>query len=105
MIVPRMPFGKHKGRLIPDIPTNYLRWLIREVDLDDDLREAVRDVLDGRRQHTQPTYPPPADWSGIIKQWYGEMTKRYHPDRSGDVRQMQAINHAAERLRELAGVA
>ena len=25
-----MPFGKHKGRLIADLPGNYLRWFARE---------------------------------------------------------------------------
>ncbi len=26
----RMPFGKHKGCLIADLPGNYLRWFARE---------------------------------------------------------------------------
>ena len=25
-----MPFGKHKGTLIADLPGNYLRWFARE---------------------------------------------------------------------------
>ena len=25
-----MPFGKHKGRLIADLPGNYLNWFARE---------------------------------------------------------------------------
>ena len=25
-----MPFGKHKGRLIADLPGNYLHWFARE---------------------------------------------------------------------------
>jgi uncharacterized protein (DUF3820 family) len=25
-----MPFGKHKGRLIADLPGDYLRWFVRE---------------------------------------------------------------------------
>jgi uncharacterized protein (DUF3820 family) len=26
-----MPFGKHCGKLVSDIPTGDLRWLLREV--------------------------------------------------------------------------
>ncbi|HPU20345.1 MAG TPA: DUF3820 family protein [Alicycliphilus sp.] len=25
-----MPFGKHKGRVIADLPANYLQWFARE---------------------------------------------------------------------------
>jgi hypothetical protein len=34
-----------------------------------------------------------------------EMSMKYHPDRGGNVQVMQAINHAHDRLRQLAGVA
>ena len=31
LLVPRvMPFGKHKGTLIADLPGNYLNWFARE---------------------------------------------------------------------------
>ncbi len=26
----QMPFGKYKGRLIADLPGDYLRWFVRE---------------------------------------------------------------------------
>ena len=31
--MPRMSFGKYKGRDINDIPLSYLRWLIENVDI------------------------------------------------------------------------
>ncbi len=43
-----MPFGKHRGRPIEDIPTGYLKWLLT-IDLYDDLRDAVEEELEMRR--------------------------------------------------------
>ena len=30
LVTRRMPFGKHEGRLIADLPGNYLNWFARE---------------------------------------------------------------------------
>lgn len=30
LVTRQMPFGKHKGRLIADLPGNYLNWFARE---------------------------------------------------------------------------
>ena len=30
LVTRKMPFGKHKGRLIADLPGNYLNWFARE---------------------------------------------------------------------------
>lgn len=30
LVTRKMPFGKHKGRLIADLPGNYLAWFARE---------------------------------------------------------------------------
>jgi uncharacterized protein (DUF3820 family) len=30
LVSTKMPFGKHKGCLIPDLPSNYLQWFARE---------------------------------------------------------------------------
>ena len=30
LVTTPMPFGKHKGRLIADLPGNYLNWFARE---------------------------------------------------------------------------
>ncbi|MFM9427973.1 uncharacterized protein (DUF3820 family) [Variovorax sp. GrIS 2.14] len=30
LVTLEMPFGKHKGRLISDLPGNYLTWFARE---------------------------------------------------------------------------
>lgn len=30
LVTLEMPFGKHKGKLLADLPGNYLNWLARE---------------------------------------------------------------------------
>jgi Putative quorum-sensing-regulated virulence factor len=56
---PALPFGKHKGSLLPDVPPSYLQWLLRECKLSSGLRTAVADELTRRGLPVPPT-PPPA---------------------------------------------
>ena len=41
MLLPRMPFGKHKACLFSEIPPDYLSWLLG-TDLDEDLKYTVQ---------------------------------------------------------------
>lgn len=41
-----MPFGKHKGELISELPVDYLRWLRENTDLRGDLATAVELALE-----------------------------------------------------------
>ena len=38
--IQRMPFGKHEGELLSDLPPDYVDWLLTR-DIDDDLRSAL----------------------------------------------------------------
>lgn len=112
MIPHRMPFGKHKGMLLIDIPSDYLLWLRRACDLDGWLRAAVENEMDrrtcGRRATGQAHEAPPAkaggqlvDMKAVFRSWLREMSLRWHPDRGGDDRTMQVVNDGAERLQRL----
>jgi uncharacterized protein (DUF3820 family) len=48
-----MPFGKHKGTEIGDIPKNYLDWLIGQEWFQGDLRQSIADHLNARRDWEQ----------------------------------------------------
>ena len=62
----KMPFGKHRGKRLQSIPTEYLVWLRDENDeLDPALRKEVLHEL-GRRDDVppaanEPPPPPPAE--------------------------------------------
>lgn len=45
ILIPRMPFGKHKGVLFSEIPADYLQWLLG-TELDEDMAYTVRYHLD-----------------------------------------------------------
>ncbi len=43
---PTLPFGKHRGKPVSQVPNDYLRWLLETArDLNDDLRTAVESRL------------------------------------------------------------
>jgi hypothetical protein len=105
-----MPFGKHRGQHIANVPTSYLHWMLRECEsLDYWQRDALKAELqrrggDSQQRQRQSTsaHPPPANVRSLVAGWYREMALKYHPDRTLDNgAEMKAINHAYERLQEL----
>lgn len=53
-----LPFGAHKGRPLPDVPADYLRWALAECKLSSGLYAAVAAEL-ARRGLPVPPPPPP----------------------------------------------
>jgi hypothetical protein len=52
-----LPFGRHKGRPLTEVPTDYLQWLLRSIKLSSGLRAALADEL--TRRGIQAPDPPP----------------------------------------------
>ena len=46
----KVKFGKYKGMFWKDLPSDYLDWIIRQGDFDEDGRHTARVVRSGRRQ-------------------------------------------------------
>ncbi len=44
VLIRRMPFGKHKGQRLDEIPVDYLEWLLT-TNLDEDLEYSVKHYL------------------------------------------------------------
>ena len=57
----QMPFGKHKGEYLSDLPYDYLAWLLDLDNLRPLLRRAVEEEWAARRGDTGEGYeePPP----------------------------------------------
>jgi Arc/MetJ family transcription regulator len=74
-----MPFGKHRGEYLCDIPTSYLRWLVKLENLDDDLRADVQTELESRPPEQRrfveydplprPIVPPYHDLMRALVRW------------------------------------
>jgi hypothetical protein len=106
----RMPWGKHRGRRLEDVPVSYLAWCLNNCEgMDPRLRRSIEQILDDAEDLDDADEPPaPADAlapvRGVMRRWYGDLSKKYHPDRGGSVVAMQVVNDAYDRLRELTGV-
>lgn len=107
----QMPWGKHKGRIVSEVPSSYLAFVVEESSASPDLKEACRQELETRfscaRQHsTHQTVPPwhrdyvPQNDQGVcrdkLKRWYRKASLLAHPDRGGSVGLMKLINELNE---------
>lgn len=48
-LLPRLNFGKHKGSAWNDVPTDYLQWMTRQADLNEDVLHTARHHLQARK--------------------------------------------------------
>lgn len=112
-----MPFGKHKGKLLEDVPTDYLAWVLDNCsELRPTLRQAIEQVLfgedpedayargyrDGLASGRQTTpVAPSGNLRSTIQQWYRRTSVRHHPDHGGDVRVMAVVNDLRDELLSL----
>lgn len=47
-LLPRIPFGKHRGAKWEDVPTDYLDWIVNKSDLDRDAKANAKHHLKAR---------------------------------------------------------
>lgn len=45
VLLPKVPFGKHRGRAWTDVPPDYLQWILRQQDMDEDVVHTARHQL------------------------------------------------------------
>jgi hypothetical protein len=94
-----MPFGKHRGRPIEDIPTSYLKWLLT-ISILPDLQFAIESELSARGAGAQKK-PPKELTKAVVSTWYRRLSMRFHPDHGGSKVAMQVVNEARELLEEM----
>ena len=107
----RMPFGKHVGCLLSDIPLSYLRWL-SSIDIEDArLRKAVLDEVrqrtgsrqsdaEPRQDRPHGVQPPAPRWAEVLGTVRRRLAMSYHPDRGNDPAMMKGINLALDAVAE-----
>ena len=109
----RMPFGKHKGKYLSNIPESYLRWVWENVDItNEELYEALDDMFgDGGHETYRRPSPPKQEpnhkaptksqLDSIVNIWSAKMANKYHPDRGGSHAQLIVVNEGVELLRKI----
>src|SRR4051794_18160809 len=55
---PSLPFGRHRGVPLPDVPDDYLAWVCRTFDAADPSRAAAAVELARRGLSVPETWPP-----------------------------------------------
>lgn len=48
-----MPFGKHKGEALANVPAHYLIFIYENFSLPENLQKYIRDNLEGLRQEVK----------------------------------------------------
>ena len=68
-VSPKMPFGKHKGKLLTSLPKEYVAWLLKQSSIKNPLRTQLEDMIINkyRKQIIQ----------GYISKFYQERTESY----------------------------
>jgi hypothetical protein len=114
-------WGKHKGKDVGDVPSDYLVWCLDNMEWFDPthqkfnrtLWEIVRRRLnlpidlpkiEPAAKPREPKEPPlKADekLKRTLKTWYASMSRRFHPDLGGSAKEMVVVNLCYDALIEL----
>lgn len=98
-----MPWGKHRGELIANVPSGYLVWLLEESDIAAPYRGAIREELADRLGFfalAAPVAAPPPEIAPVFREMvaagFRAVAIRCHPDRGGSTAEMQRVNEVRE---------
>lgn len=103
-----MSFGRYRGRLMHELPTSYLEWLVRTQPRGDEIGKAAahelrlrgRDVerlgeIYEARIGVRIQSPIPKEWQWavqeIVKEGFVHASLKHHPDRGGTHDRMQEL--------------
>jgi uncharacterized protein (DUF3820 family) len=99
----RMPWGKHAGKRLDEIPMSYLEWVLQNCrNIPGRLRTAIAKQLGAEVSPVRQEVN--VDIKQAIDRWFREMSLRFHRDRGGSDPQMVAVIEGHERLKALLNV-
>ena len=90
-----MPFGKHKGEPVNQLPLDYLYWLVHNTAL----REPLSTVVKHAYKVAMGAYDPPVKDSSDVQKAYRRLALKWHPDRGGNTSAMAALNDFMEAIK------
>jgi uncharacterized protein (DUF3820 family) len=104
----KMPFGKHAGMDVEQLPDSYLQWLFWQDFLKPELEDAVKieivcrwpEKINVQVVLDQPRRQPKKKIKAELQSAYRDMARRFHPDVGGSTRAMQAVNEFWEAIQK-----
>ena len=91
-----LKFGKYEGWHLAEVPDDYVDYMVQQKRKDLQLWEDEQKRRELIREADLP-------WvEKLIKAGHHALAQRHHPDRGGSAEDMQAINAAAEQLKDFA---
>lgn len=110
----QMPWGKHKGEELEDIPAGYLGWVLEEgTNVAPALKEAITAELSQRlrlyatRRASGVAVPDPATAAmvlDLIDVGFRTLARKVHPDAGGSHEAMVTATAARDWLKSVVGV-
>jgi uncharacterized protein (DUF3820 family) len=107
----RMPWGRHKGKLLSEVPAPYLAWMLEECGLSTPIRRAVLAELarwfEGQGLRVAVPVAGRAslvDPNAAVMSAYRTLCLKYHPDRGGTNEAMAALNEMLDKVRRALAV-
>ena len=99
----KMPFGKHRGRQLCELPFEYVAWLVDQDFLREPLRSRIQEEFD-RRQHTEESEVSVNVKliDEIMEAGRRALAKRFHPDAGGRHESMMEVNNACDWIKQQA---
>src|SRR4051812_34225645 len=90
-----IPFGKHKGTRLEDVPKHYLLWVLDNCEIKSPTLKSEIEKILGLAPRMDFSLRPSVD---ELKPVYRRMAAKYHPDRGGSTEAMVAINDFWEQI-------
>jgi hypothetical protein len=103
----RMPWGKHRGKPLLEVPISYLAWVLEACTLTRGLRQAIAADVVRRLNLPQPEPPPPPGplpvalrpaAREIVQAGFRAAAIKAHPDQGGTNEAMRQVLEAKEAL-------
>lgn len=103
-----MPFGKHKGKPLNQIPKDYLSWVLQECNIKDWLYKEIEDILGLTKDDWNDGYDAgfkegqkqslPSNQTQVVSEFRKRMAVLFHPDRYPDPKVMVEVNSFCDAL-------
>ncbi len=110
----RMPFGKHKGKELEEIPESYLLWIYDHANFaSPTLRREIARIIGvdysdpnevhgfGGQQRQQEKQQRVGLTTDDLDGWFRRLSRKFHPDRGGSNEAMKALLEGLEELKRM----